>query len=102
MKTASVIRGLAYGIAILLSGSHNFKNKNKFGESLDQQIYDSLYRKDVRHKELVSVISESQLGSLLCVKCTLRYAHSALSPNRIDKRHFLHLTTDSHTLSLPI
>ena len=54
MKTASVIRGIAYGIEILLSRSSNFKNKNKFDESLDQRIYDSLYRKDVRHKELES------------------------------------------------
>ena len=102
MKTASVFRSLAYGKEILLSRSRNFENKNKFDKSLDQRICDSLYRRDVRHKELENVISESQVGALLYVKCTVRYTHSVLSPNRIHKRHFLHLTTDSHPSSLPI
>ena len=102
MKTASVVRGLAYGIEILLSRSSNFKNKNKFDESLDQRIYDSLYRKDVRHKELESVISEFQPGALLCVNCTVRYTQSAHSLSRIHERHFLQLTTDSHISPLPI
>ena len=66
------------------------------------EIRDSLYRKNVRHKELESVISESQLGALLCVNCTVRYMQSALSPSRIHKRHFLHLITDSHISPLPI
>ena len=103
MKTASVIGALAYGIEILLSGSRNLKKKiNKFDESLDQRICDSLYRMDVRHKELENLISESRLGALLYINCTIRYTQSALSPNRIHKRHFLHLTTDSHPSSLPI
>jgi len=55
----SVFRDLAYGIEILLSRSGDFENKNKFDESLDQRICDSLYRKNVRHKELENIISES-------------------------------------------
>ena len=102
MKTASVFRGLAYGSEILLSGSLNSENKNKFDEPLDQRTCDSLYREDVRHKELESLIFESQLGTLLYIKCTVRYTQSALSPSRIHKCHFLHITTDSLPLSLPI
>jgi len=100
MKTTSVIRGLAYGIEILLSRSSNFKNKNKYDDSLDQRNYDSLYRRDVRHKELESVISEFQLGALLCVKCTVHYTQYALSPSRIHKHITVFISLQIHILRL--
>ena len=83
-------------------GPSILKIKNKFDESLDQRICGILYHKDVRYKELESVISESQLGALLYIKCIVNNTCSVLSPNRIHKRHFLHLTTDSLPLALPI
>ena len=100
MKTASVFRGLAYGTEILLSRSLKLENKNKFNESLDQPICDSLYRKDISHKELESVISESQLGALLYINWTVRYMHSLLSTNRIHKHITSFISLQLHYLRL--
>jgi len=41
----------------------NFENENEFDESPVQGSGDSLCCKDVRHKELKSLISEPQLGA---------------------------------------
>jgi len=56
MKTASVFRDVARGTEILLYRPVNFKNENKFYESLEQQSSDSLYCKDLRHKEIKTLI----------------------------------------------
>jgi hypothetical protein len=56
MKVASVLRDLAYGTEIVLSRPLYFENENKFNQSLEQQTSDSLYYKDVRHKEIKTLI----------------------------------------------
>jgi hypothetical protein len=56
MKTAGVLRDLAYGTEILLSGPLDLENENKFEESLEQRTSDSLYCKDVRHKDTKTLI----------------------------------------------
>jgi hypothetical protein len=62
MQTATVFRDLAYGPDILLSRPLNFENENKFDESPVQGSGDSLYCKDVRHKQFKTLISEPHLG----------------------------------------
>jgi len=63
MKIATVFRDLAYGTEILLYRPLNFENENKFDESPFQGGGDSLYCKDVRHKEFKILISEPHLGA---------------------------------------
>jgi hypothetical protein len=63
MKTTTVFRDLAYGTEILLYRPLNFENENKFDESPVQGSGDSLYCKDVRHKECKTLISEPRLGA---------------------------------------
>jgi hypothetical protein len=58
----SVLWDLAYGIEILLSRPLDFENENKFYESLKQQSNDSLYCKDVRHKEIKTLILKYKIS----------------------------------------
>jgi len=61
MKTATVFRDLAYGTEILLYRPLNFENENKFDESPFHASGDSLYCKDISHKEFKTIISEPHL-----------------------------------------
>ena len=63
MQTVTVFRDLAYGTEILLSRTLNFENENKFDESAFQGRGDSLYCKDIRHKELKPLLAVPHLGA---------------------------------------
>jgi hypothetical protein len=62
MKTASVVRDFAIGIEILLSRPLDFENENEVDQSLEQQSSDSLYCKDVRHKDIKTLILKYKIS----------------------------------------